>query len=121
MPPKPFSNNLRFNRKRIGLLQSEVADRLQLDCVNRISRWENGSSVPNIINLFKLAALYGVAPHELYPGIFQSVQKELHGNSTSIDASAAFGVPCPENKKPPQNIRRPGESDHFLEADKPIW
>lgn len=88
MPPKPFSNSLRSNRKRIGLLQSEVADRLQLDCVNRISRWEKGSSVPSIINLFKLAALYGVPPQELYPDMYRSVQQHVSSSPNAITAQA---------------------------------
>lgn len=86
MPPKPFSNSLRSHRKRIGLLQSQVAECLQLDCVNRISRWENGSSVPNIINLFKLSALYKAPPQELYSDIYQSVQQDVASSpSVSVD------------------------------------
>lgn len=87
MLTKPFTNNLKAHRKKVGLIQTEVASRLQLDCVNRISRWEKGSSVPSVINLFKLAALYGVPPHELYLEIYRSVQQDVTRSqpSTMID------------------------------------
>jgi transcriptional regulator with XRE-family HTH domain len=68
-------NNLRSHRKAAGLLQSDVARALGLDCADRISHWENGTAMPNIVNLFKLAAIYGVKPHELYPELFELVQK----------------------------------------------
>jgi len=68
-------NNLRSCRKAAGLLQSDVARELGLDCADRISHWQNGTSMPNLINLFKLAAIYEVKPHELYPELFTLVQK----------------------------------------------
>jgi len=70
-----MSNDLRSRRKAAGLLQSDVAQALGLDCADRISHWENGTAMPNIINLFKLAAIYGVKPHELYPELFELVLK----------------------------------------------
>jgi len=68
---KPFPNNLRERRLKAGLLQRDVAARLALDCADRLSRWENGSAMPNTVNLFRLAALYNVKPHELYPELYR--------------------------------------------------
>ena len=63
-------NNLRERRKAAGLLQKDAAQALGLDCADRISHWENGTAMPSVVNLFKLAAVYGVAPHELYPELY---------------------------------------------------
>ena len=68
-------NSLRSRRKTVGLLQSDVAKALGLDCADRISHWENGTAMPNVVNLFKLAAIYGVMPHELYPELYVMAQK----------------------------------------------
>jgi len=78
-----ISNDLRSHRKAAGLLQSDVARELGLDCVDRISHWENGIAMPSIINLFKLAAIYGVKPHELYPDLFELVQKPREAEKSS--------------------------------------
>jgi transcriptional regulator with XRE-family HTH domain len=67
MTNKPISNNLRMYREQAGLTQKDVAGSLGLDCTDRISRWENGVAMPSVVNLFKLAAIYKVMPHELYP------------------------------------------------------
>ena len=67
---QPFPNNLRECRQKAGLLQRDVASKLGLDCADRLSRWENGRAVPNIVNLFKLATIYGVEPQALYPPLY---------------------------------------------------
>jgi transcriptional regulator with XRE-family HTH domain len=76
MPTQALPNNLREFRKRAGLRQIDVARLLHLDCADRLSRWENGSAMPNIVNLFRLARLYQVHPHEIYRELFQSVENE---------------------------------------------
>lgn len=68
-------NSLRTRRTVAGLLQRDVAKQLGLDCADRISHWENETAMPNVVNLFKLAAIYQVMPHELYPGLFQLVKE----------------------------------------------
>ena len=67
-----FKNTLREHRTRIGLRQIDVAQKLGLDCADRLSRWENGLAIPNIVNLFKLSVLYKVPPQELYVDLFRS-------------------------------------------------
>ena len=61
-------NTLREHRKRVNLKQSDVAEALGFKSTDRISRWEKGLTYPHVVNLFKLAKLYGVMPHELYSG-----------------------------------------------------
>ena len=48
-----------------------------LDCADRISRWENGTAMPSVVNLFKLAAIYEVMPHELYPELYNPMKASL--------------------------------------------
>jgi transcriptional regulator with XRE-family HTH domain len=74
----PTPNKLRFYRERAGFLQREVADALGLDCMDRISRWENGLNMPSIVNLFKLADVYKTTPRDLYPELVKTNKQEEH-------------------------------------------
>ena len=67
---KTINNKLKELRLRKGLKQEEVAILLSLQCTNRICRWEHGVSVPSVQNLFKLAKIYEVLPHAIYPDLF---------------------------------------------------
>jgi len=67
-------NTLRHHRERVGLRQTDIAELLDLQCSDRLSRWEHGIAMPSVVNLFKLAALYQVAPHELYAELFRTIQ-----------------------------------------------
>ncbi len=70
-----YSNTLRVHRKRAGLRQRDVALFLGLDCADRISHWENGTAVPNIVNLFKLAILFKETPERLYQDLYRSIKE----------------------------------------------
>ena len=74
-----YPNSLRKHRKNAGLRQHEVARALGLNTTERISKWENGHSIPALGSLFKLAMLYKVSPQELFD--------ELHRRSTSPQPS----------------------------------
>ena len=63
---KNIPNTLREHRKRVGLLQIEVAQKLGVTSSERISKWEKGLTYPHVVNLFKLARLYGVPAETLY-------------------------------------------------------
>ena len=69
---KPFPNTLKEHRTNAGLFQKDVASLLSLDCADRLSRWENGQAMPNVVNLFRLAAIYNTEPHRLYPELYAS-------------------------------------------------
>jgi transcriptional regulator with XRE-family HTH domain len=68
-------NTLRMHREQAGLFQKDVARILNLDCMDRISRWENGVAMPSVVNLFRLASIYGVLPHDLYPGLVEAARQ----------------------------------------------
>lgn len=61
-----MENKLKELRKQCGLTQKEVAELLNLDCENRISRWEKGQAIPSVKNLFRLCKIYNVSPDEFY-------------------------------------------------------
>jgi transcriptional regulator with XRE-family HTH domain len=64
-------NTLKEHRERLGLRQTDVADKIGMLSSDRISRWEKGLAYPHLMNLFKMAALFQVKPHELYPGLLE--------------------------------------------------
>lgn len=59
-------NRLRKHRRINGYKQSEVVYILGLKSSNRLSRWEQGLSMPSVENLIKLSILYHVLIEELY-------------------------------------------------------
>lgn len=77
MPNKQvFPNNLRVLRIQAGLRQCDVAQALGFVRTDRISHWEKGVAVPHLVNLFKLAVLYNVAPQVLYAELFAQIEWE---------------------------------------------
>ena len=87
---KTYPNTLRQYRLKAGLRQMDVAKMLEADCMDRISRWENGLSVPSIVKLFSLAVIYKVSPQELFPELWQQIAKRLeqHPNALQTDSVA---------------------------------
>ena len=70
-------NTLRETRKQMGLSQLAVAEKLGFASTDRISRWEKGLTFPHVVNLFKLCAIYKVAPHELYGELFSTISADV--------------------------------------------
>jgi len=52
------------------LKQSELAKLMGFASNERISFWETGKSMPSVENLFQLAKILGVMPHEIYPELW---------------------------------------------------
>lgn len=55
-----MNKKLRRLRENMGLQQKEVADRLGVN-PSAVTRWETGEKRPDLVNLVKLADLYGVS------------------------------------------------------------
>ena len=70
------TNKLKEYRMKLNLRQEDAAKLLGMDCKDRISHWENGKSIPSIINLYRLSVIYGVLPHELYLTLFESIKND---------------------------------------------
>ncbi len=62
-------NNLKAVRINAGYTQKQVSDILGKALENRLSRWEQGQSVPSVFNLLKLCKLYKVTVEEVYPEV----------------------------------------------------
>jgi len=50
---------------------------------SRISLWENGEDVPNIVNAFKLAIIYHVMIDALFIVLLRNLREEIKGNEES--------------------------------------
>jgi len=61
-----MKNNLKKYRIKAEYTQEEAAHHISLASSNRLSEWEAGKSKPDIINLFKLSALYKTHSQQLY-------------------------------------------------------
>lgn len=57
---KPIRLSLKTLRQRQGMTQKELAGKLQVS-FQTVSKWENGISLPDIVYLPKLAAVFGVS------------------------------------------------------------
>jgi transcriptional regulator with XRE-family HTH domain len=68
------SLHLRAYRLARGLSQNDVARILGLADSSFISRWENGFSLPNLLNAFRLAQIYGTTVDALFPELREKVQ-----------------------------------------------
>jgi transcriptional regulator with XRE-family HTH domain len=73
---KQYPNSLRKHRKAAGLRQQEVARALGLSSIERISKWENGHSIPRGRSLLQLALLYHVPSQQLFSEVYQSTPVE---------------------------------------------
>lgn len=62
----------------MGLTQLQVAKKLGLKSTNRLSRWEKGESLPNVINLFRLVVLYKTLADQLYYDLLQELKENMH-------------------------------------------
>lgn len=69
-------NHLKIIRKTRGLRQLDVACKLGFCTTDRVSLWEKGQSMPNLVNLFRLCHIYKVHPFELYPSLFEKITQE---------------------------------------------
>ena len=59
-----ISENITKNRKRLGLTQLELAEKLNYSD-KTLSKWERGESIPDVITLKELANIFAVSVDEL--------------------------------------------------------
>jgi len=71
----PIKNYLRTHRKRSGLLQSDVAFLLGFNSGHVVSRHERLERTTNLDMAFAYQVLFDALPHELYPGLYEKVEK----------------------------------------------
>lgn len=61
----------------MGYSQFEVMFMLGFQSTSRISRWENGETIPSVKNLLKLSILYKTLPNELFYELVQELRVEI--------------------------------------------
>lgn len=54
-------NNLKEYRLKAGLTQKQVAEKLGMQCEDRISHWEKGKAMPSVKNLLLLCQVYKIS------------------------------------------------------------
>ena len=62
-----IGSNITANRKRLGMTQAELAQRLNYSD-KAVSKWERGESVPDVLTLADIAQQFGVTVNDLIYG-----------------------------------------------------
>lgn len=60
-----ISNNIVYYRKKIGLTQSQLAEKLGVKTTT-VSTWERGASSPDIETLYDICKIFDVSLDEMY-------------------------------------------------------
>ncbi len=81
---KKISNCLRKYRKIRGLKQKDVAKILKLRSTSMISRWENGTCLPNSLNIFKLSLLYRTLVDALFLDLIRTLKEDIREREESV-------------------------------------
>ena len=74
---KTIFNRLRKYRRARGLKQREAARILGLADASSLSRWEHGVSLPSVMNMFRLAAMYRTLVDALYIDTLRAIREEV--------------------------------------------
>ena len=93
MNNKTIGDRIKFHRKRLGMTQEQLAERMGVSA-QAVSKWENNLSCPDISVLPELAEIFGITVDELlgkHPPAGAAVheaevvtpEKEKHGPSVS--------------------------------------
>ena len=78
---------LRKYRRSMGLKQQDVAKLLGIKSSSRISRWEKGEGIPNLVNAVKLAILYRSMVDSLFVDLYRSLREEMRETQEKFWAS----------------------------------
>ena len=95
-----LGNNLFHARKRRGLSQEDVAQRLGVSR-QTVSKWETGETVPDIRQSKKMAVLYNISLDELIDfdldirEIQETIERTSRETEAKIDWSRAWGKKYP--------------------------
>ncbi len=81
---KKISNCLRKYRKLKGLKQKDVAKILKLKSTSMISRWENGTVLPNSLNIFRLSLLYRTLIDALFIDLMRLLKEDIRKREEKV-------------------------------------
>lgn len=73
---KNIPNTLKRYREVTGLSQKAIAERIGVD-PTWLSRWESGSTLPNLISAIRISVVLNIPVNELFKEIENIIQKEF--------------------------------------------
>ena len=115
-----LGNSLFHARKKSGLTQEEVADKLGVSR-QTISKWETDETLPDIRQSKRMAQLYGVTLDELIDfdidvkEIEQFIEKTSEETQAKIDWTAAWGKKYPILLQYPTEVNTPNYAARLTE------
>ena len=86
---------LRTYRKRFGLRQDELSYLLGCQSGSSVSEYERSTHQPSLETAVACSAVFGVSVEELFPGIYEKVEKDV------IERSRQMSEQLPEGSKSP--------------------
>ena len=81
---KKIPNRLRERRLELGLNQRQVAYILGLKDATKVSRWETGSSLPSLVNAFKLGGIFGRMTEHLFEDQMRKAWQEVKPRANEV-------------------------------------
>ena len=72
-----LSQYVKYERKRAGLAQTDVAYLLGARAPSKVVRYEGGRYLPPLKTALAYEALFGIPVAELFPGTVRAVRKQL--------------------------------------------
>jgi transcriptional regulator with XRE-family HTH domain len=80
-------NRLRSFRRGMGYTRKQVARMVGLADKSPLSRWERGLAMPSMVQVFRLARICRVLPHELYDGLWKQIDLEMKAPGSKDEPS----------------------------------
>lgn len=78
MEIRRYPNKLKMFRRTNGYSQKKVARLLDFADTSTLSRWEHGATLPNTMQVLRLARIYHTVPHELYDEFWNQLEAETN-------------------------------------------
>lgn len=79
-----FGEKLSSLRKQANLTQSDLADKLNVSR-QAITKWENGTGLPDLDNIKKLSSIFNISIDELLDYKVEEIKLELDTSKETID------------------------------------
>jgi transcriptional regulator with XRE-family HTH domain len=84
-------NRLRKYRRARGITVGQAARIIGLANHSSLSRWEQGVRLPNVMNMFRLSALYRTLVDALYIDTLRTIREEVQKREAHVLASKGHG------------------------------
>ena len=71
------TNQIRRLRYQYELRQTDMAEIMGFEVMDRICHWERGRAVPGLINATRLCILFNTDLRNLYPELYKLIEEEM--------------------------------------------